>query len=223
MRSASRWQAGRGELVLLVETGFVPPLGQVRFDFPVFRHTDYADRDRWGWSLYGHQGDYGAWSAGREIEYWISVAAPELQDQAAPPYAGVRASVGTGAVHAVGTKASDLGRAARVTFDAEKPTIFVRTILRGLAKYLASRGAAEAGKGLGQLVNLLGAVTERADTRSWLTLPGQIHVLRLPLPPGTHDVTVELLGADGRVAAERTLTGLTVRPGSWTFESRRVF
>ena len=73
------------------------------------------------------------------------------------------------------------------------------------------------------LANLLGAVTERADTRSWLTLPGQVHVVRLALPAGTHDVRLELLGADGRVAAERTLDGVVVRPGGWTFESRRVF
>ena len=84
-----------------------------------------------------------------------------------------------------------------MSFDAEKPTIFFRTILRGLTKYLASRGAEKVGgKGLGLLANLLGAVTERADTRSWLTLPGQVHVLRLHLPPGRHDVKLELLGAD---------------------------
>jgi uncharacterized protein len=223
LRSASRWPAGRGELVLVVETGFVPPLGQVRFDFPVFKQTDYQDRDGWGWSLYGHRDDYAAWSTGREIEYWVSVAAPELQDDAPPPYVAVRASAGTAASHAAGARVSDLRRAARVTFDAEKPTIFFRTILRGLAKYLASRGAAGAGKGVGQLVNLLGAVTERADTRSWLTLPGQIHVLRFSLPPGPHDVKLELLGPDGRVAAERTLENVVVRPGGWTFESRRVF
>lgn len=223
LRAASRRRPGEGELVLLVETGFVPPLGQVRVDFPVFRHADYDDRDSWAWSLYGHRGDYAAWSAGREIEYWVSVAAPELEDDAPPPYAGVRGDAGTAGGHATGVRAGNLVRAARVTFDAEKPTIFFRTILRGLAKYLASRGAASAGKGVGQLVNLLGAVTERADTRSWLTLPGRIEVLRFALPAGAHDVKLELLGPDGRVAAERTLPGVVVRPGGWTFESRRVF
>jgi hypothetical protein len=36
-------------------------------------------------------------------------------------------------------------------------------------------------------------------------------------------VRLELLGTDGRVAAERVLTGVVVKPGQWTFESRRVF
>lgn len=224
LRAGSRWTPGRGELVLLVETGYVPPLAQVRFDFPVFRRESYDDRDRWGWSLYNGYGRYGTWSAGRDIEYWISVAAPELKDDARPPYAGVRASVGTAGGNAVGARVANLARSARVTFDAEKPTIFFRTILRGLTKYLATRGAEKAaGKGAGVLANLLGAVTERADTRSWLTLPGQVHVVRLSLPPGAHDVRLELLGADGRVAAERTLGGIVVKPGQWTFESRRIF
>ena len=184
----------------------------------------YDDHDQWGWSLYNGYGNYQAYSSGREIEYWISVAAPELRDDTPPAYAGVRASAGTAGGNAVGARAAHSGRAARVTFDAEKPTIFFRTILRGLTKYLAARGAEEAGgKNVGLLVNLFGAFTERADTRSWLTLPGRIHVLRFPLPPGTHDVKVELLAADGRVAAEQTVTGVVVRPGEWTFESRRVF
>ena len=39
----------------------------------------------------------------------------------------------------------------------------------------------------------------RADTRSWLTLPANIQMARLALPPGDYDVTVELLGADDQV------------------------
>ena len=223
LRAGARWTAGHGELVLLVETGRVPQLGQVRVDFPVFKGEDHADRDRWGWSLYDGYGR-GGWGDEREVEYWVSVAAPELHDEAPPPYAGARASAVTAARHAAGARAANLARAARVSFDAEKPTIFFRSILRGLTKYLASRGAEKAGgKGLGLLANLLGAATEQADTRSWLTLPAQVHVLRLHLPAGRHDVKLELLDADGRVAAEQVLTGIMVTPGGWTFESRRVF
>ncbi|MBM4130622.1 hypothetical protein FJ250_06285 [bacterium] len=223
LRRSAAWAPGHGELVLLVETGSVPELGQVRIDFPVFKGEDHRDRERWGWSLYdGHR--HRSWGRDREVEYWVSVAAPELHDEAPPPYAGARASAGIAGGNAIGARAANLQRAARVAFDAEKPTIFFRAILRGLTKYLAARGAEKAaGKGAGILANLLGAVTEQADTRSWLTLPGQVHVLRLHLPPGRHDVRLELLGRDGRVAAEQVLDGIVVQPGQWTFESRRVF
>ena len=44
------------------------------------------------------------------------------------------------------------------------------------------------------MVGLLGAVvsvaTEAADLRSWTTLPAEIGVARLALPPGRHDVLV---------------------------------
>ncbi len=223
LRKSSRPGAGTGELVLLVETGYVPPFAQERFDFPVFKGQDDADRERWGWSLWDGRDRWHAAGSGSEVEYWVAVAAPALLDDSAPPYAGVRVSAGTAAGNAVGTRAVDLGRAARVTFEAEKPTIMVRTIARGLAKYLATRGAGKLGKGAGFLANLLGAATEAADTRSWLTLPRQVHVVRLTLPAGVRDLRLELLDAQGRVAAEQVVAGVRVRPGEWTFVSRRVF
>jgi len=36
--------------------------------------------------------------------------------------------------------------------------------------------------------------TERADLRSWSTLPQTIEVLRIPVQPGVHDLTVNLPG-----------------------------
>ena len=223
LRAAGRGQAGAGELVLMVETGYVPPFTQERIDFPVFKGQDDEDHERWGWSLWDGRDRWHAAGAGREVEYWVSVAAPALQDQSIAPYTGVRVSAGTTRGYAVGSRAVDLGRAARVTFDAEKPTIMVRTIARGLTKYLATRSAGKLGKGAGFLANLLGAATEAADTRSWLTLPRQVHVVRLALPPGRHDLRLELLGADGRVAREVNLDGVVVRPGAWTFASQRIF
>ncbi len=83
-------------------------------------------------------------------------------------------------------RVENLARQARLTFDAEKPTIFFKTILRGLTKYLASKGAEKAGgQWAGLAANIFGAVTESADTRSWLTLPEHVHLARLSLPPGT--------------------------------------
>lgn len=224
LRERSRWRPGYGELVLVVETGQVPQLAQVRVDLPVFKGEDDRDRERWGWSLYDRRGRRTARVEDREIEYWLSVAAPELADDAPPPFAGARGSAGVGGGYAAAALAADLGRSARVSFDAEKPTLFFRSIMRALTKYLATRGAEKAGgKGLGVIANILGAATEQADTRSWLTLPGQLRVLRFHLPPGAHDVRLELLDAEGRVAAEQVLTGLAVKPGEWTFESRRIF
>ncbi|MCK7580704.1 MAG: hypothetical protein MZV65_37080 [Chromatiales bacterium] len=46
-------------------------------------------------------------------------------------------------------------------------------------------------------------LTERADTRSWLTLPHDIQLARLPLPPGAYVVRVDFLGDGDQVIGTR--------------------
>ncbi|OPL20060.1 MAG: hypothetical protein AVO35_00980 [Candidatus Aegiribacteria sp. MLS_C] len=47
----------------------------------------------------------------------------------------------------------------------------------------------------GLVLSIFGAATEQADLRAWLTLPSQIYVARIALPAGEHPVNVSL---DGR-------------------------
>jgi hypothetical protein len=222
-RDAVRWQQGRGEVVLFLEAGFVAHKTQVRFDFPIFSGEAYDDPDYWAWELYYGMGNFHAMTSGQKVEYWVSVAAPELQDRPGG-IGGARISAGTAAGNAVTTVVSDLSREARITFDAEKPSIFFKTILRGLTKYLASRGAEKATGQVGKWVaNIFGAATERADTRSWLTLPENIHLGRLSLEPGVYDLRVDILDRQGRVLNTQSIPGVEVRAGDWTFVSRRIF
>ena len=89
-----------------------------------------------------------------------------------------------------------------------------RDLARAVARVAAKAGVSEAGEelmeeitgeengcaaqGFGALLSLLGAATEQADLRGWLTLPARIHVARIVLPRGTHDVAVS---RDGRPVA----------------------
>ncbi len=50
------------------------------------------------------------------------------------------------------------------------------------------------GSGVGLILSIIGAVTEQADLRAWLTLPAQIQMSRLQVPPGTWPVTVRING-----------------------------
>ena len=220
---AVRWQPGTGEVVLFLEEGFVSARTQVRFDFPIFASEAYEDGDYWAWQIYAGLGNMQALVAGRKIEYWVSVAAPEMQDT--PGRLGsVRVTAGTAGGHARGYRAENLSRSARITFDAEKPTILFKTILRGLTKYLASREAKKAGGDWAGLVaNIFGAATESADTRSWLTLPADVHLVRLSLPAGVHDLQVEMVDREGRSLGTRTIGDVEVVGGDWIFVSRRLF
>ncbi len=107
----------------------------------------------------------------------------------------------------------DVDAIARHSLDARMAAITARTLVRAAAKIMASKKARrEAGNRnnsndaplglLGALaVQVAAVVTERADTRSWLTLPRNIQLARLPLPPGSYTIKVELLGTDGQIMA----------------------
>ena len=216
------WQAGHGEIVFFLEAGFVAHKTQVRFDFPIFEGEAYSDSDYWAWQMYAGMGNMQALVRGRRIEYLVSVAAPELQDPVGD-IGGARITAGVSGDHTVTHQVANLSREARITFDSEKPTIFFKTIARGLTKYLASREIKKQSDLAGALANLFGAATESADTRSWLTIPENVHLARLSLPAGTYDLKVDILDRRGQFLHSETIAGVVVEAGGWTFLSRRIF
>ncbi len=216
------WSAGRGEVVFLLETGFVAQKTQVRLDFPIFEKAAYEDDDYWAWEIYAGLGNMQAFVGGRKVEYWVSVAAPRLED-GPDPIGGARVSAGLSGDKVLTSHVANLDRQARVTFEAEKPSIFFKTIARGLTKYLATRSLKKESAVAGALANIFGAVTETADTRSWLTLPAGVHVARLSLPPGVYQLNVEILDRQGRPLMSQQLPEVEVEAGRWTFVNQRVF
>jgi uncharacterized protein len=74
------------------------------------------------------------------------------------------------------------------------------------------------------LADLLGVLTfellkavDKADTRSWLTLPASLQVARVRLPAGTHTVEVRFLDAGGNPTGHHAeFSGVPVRPGRIT-------
>jgi len=221
LRSTDR-AVGTGEVVVFLESGYVSHKTEIRFDMPIFESGTY-DSDYWAWELYGGMGDMHALVEGRSVEYWVSVAAPAMQDRKGP-FKSVRVRSERDGPGVEGYRIENLSRHARITFDAEKPSIFVKTMLRGAAKYGAAEGAEEAGGEIAKLlVNIFGSVTESADTRSWLTLPADVFMVRMTLPAGVHNLTAEMTDRQGRPLGRLYIPGVEVAAGDWTFVSRRVF
>jgi len=71
----------------------------------------------------------------------------------------------------------------------------------------------------GLAINLAAVLTERADTRSWFTLPGEIHLARLSLPPGDYSVRIELHGRDQEVLDSSEIK-VSLRKGEKKYVSR---
>jgi hypothetical protein len=124
----------------------------------------------------------------------------------------------------------NLSNAVARDFDGERSAILTRTILRGVTKAVVTRSIERApgedaegvGRLLGALVNLGTALLEQADTRSWQLLPNQVRMIRLQLPPGEHEIAVEVRGTTG--APERIdLGSVQVTPGGMEFLSTRIW
>ncbi len=61
------------------------------------------------------------------------------------------------------------------------------------------------------------AATEIADTRGWATLPSQIRMARLRVPPGRHDVTVLFKNAAGAAVATKVFQGVPISGSKRTY------
>jgi uncharacterized protein len=121
----------------------------------------------------------------------------------------------------------DIDAIARASLDARMPAITARSIARAIAKSALQESVDRAGNNgsndvAAQLISSLvvrvaTAATERADTRSWLTLPSDIHMARLSLPPGSYDVTVDLLGANDRLIETQVFRQVSIHDSRKTY------
>jgi len=117
----------------------------------------------------------------------------------------------------------DIDRIAEGTLEARMPAITARALARMVAKDVLARNAGNRGGNaqdlLGVAVNIANTLTERADTRSWFTLPGQIQLARIALPPGQYTARVDLVGSTGQVFHTEDVR-ITLREGEKTYISR---
>ncbi len=212
---------GQGEILLLVELGFVPRLVEATLNVPILK-TDSQDRDR-AWVVaqdaYGRRYAHGLREV--EIAYWLKIAYPVLE--AAGPSIGDVTVAYDGKVREMVT-VSDIAFNAAQDFRDREKSIVVRTIARALLKYLSKQGAEkEVGWFAGLLVNLFGVATERADTRSWRSLPREIALARFPVAAGVHDILVEAHDANGDVRERVTLTDVEVSEGATRWVTYRLY
>lgn len=106
-----------------------------------------------------------------------------------------------GSVHA--ELAEDIDAVAVAALERQEPAILSRAIARAAIKHEVSKAFDRNNELIGFMVNVAGVVSERADTRSWSTLPNRIYVARVPLPAGDHVVELELRDRSGRVESTK--------------------
>lgn len=130
-----------------------------------------------------------AWSIEGEGGLLLRVPYPEFEQGY---YALKNSEVDAGAGHYEGVVVENVSAIARKTLNERIAAIKGRAVARMLAKAGASAAAGVAvarqtnDPALGALTavftNMLLGLTERADTRSWLTLPAQVQMVRVSMP-----------------------------------------
>ncbi|UCZ57079.1 hypothetical protein LGV61_02040 [Desulfurispirillum indicum] len=141
----------------------------------------------------------------------ISLPTYEARPRAAH---GVRLRTGQPPMMVSAERAHDINAVALNTLQAKMGAITARAIARMVAKDQTVKEVQEqAGPLAGFIANIASIATETADTRSWLTLPQEIHMVRLSLPAGEHELQLEILGAFGQVVDSLRLESVTVEAG----------
>ncbi len=107
-----------------------------------------------------------------------------------------------------------------------------RAVARAALKFAfakaAERGVTQAtenedlGRLVGFIARLAGSVTEQVDTRSWRTLPDEIQLARVRVPPGTYELHVRHVGRNGRVLDEKMLPSVEIVAGELKILSHRT-
>ena len=91
----------------------------------------------------------------------------------------------------------DIDALARYSLKESMPGIMARAAARALVKYNTQQTASDADGLAGLIMTITNLVTERADTRSWGTLPQEIQLQRIRLPVGSHQMKLQLFNAAG--------------------------
>jgi hypothetical protein len=89
-------------------------------------------------------------------------------------------------------KIEDINQIAFKCLDERMNEEFAKALLRVALKKVAEQELRKKDKTLGAVVGVINALTEKADTRNWQTLPHEVYYSRLPLKTGRNKMTLNL-------------------------------
>lgn len=167
----------------------------------------------------------------------VRVALPKLVPQkTAVDYSQVSLSGPAGPIQTRTQLADNLTATAEKALKDRFTALAVKAVARAASKFALAEGAAHGAREMGGrndegalaaflvgfLFKSLAVATEEADKRSWRTLPDEIHIARLWLPPGDYTLRVRPIGVAGGGTDRDSSHALTLRPGETRIVIERV-
>lgn len=96
------------------------------------------------------------------------------------------------------------------------------SLLRLATKKAAEYAARDQNQNVGSLVGIVNAITEKADTRNWQTLPNTISYSRISLPPGAQEIKLNVRSFDNKIIKEQKFN-FVITKGKTTFQTYQNF
>ncbi len=96
---------------------------------------------------------------------------------------------------------------------------FAVSLLRVALKKAAEYSAREKNEDFGAILGLVNALTEKADTRNWQTIPHSIYYTRVPVNAGENEVTLELNSHKGNIPSQKHSFTFDIKKGKTFFHS----
>ncbi|MEK6782153.1 MAG: hypothetical protein AABY93_10625 [Bacteroidota bacterium] len=111
----------------------------------------------------------------------------------------------------------DINRIAFKTLQERMTLEFSKALIRVAMKKATEYEVKKADKTLGSVIGLINAITEKADTRNWQTLPHSIYYCRIPLAEGSNPIRLTIQNDKG-VSTEYDFT-YVVKKGETLFHT----
>lgn len=194
--------ADSATVVVLIESGFVAHRVDQQILVPI------SDND-------GRMQRSPARNAGR----WVRIGWPALR-RTAMPTAQVAMVVNDVRIEPTG-HAGDVSMAIEEDLRRAKPAMVARMAARAAARTAVTRVLDDDHQWIGSVINLAGNMVERADTRSWQLLPGNVRTVKITVPAGTHDPVLQIGDAFERITI--ALPRVHATAGSVTVLDARVW
>ena len=111
----------------------------------------------------------------------------------------------------------DINRIAFKTLQERMTLEFSKALIRVAMKKVTEYEVKKSDKTLGSVIGLINAITEKADTRNWQTLPHSIYYCRIPLAEGTNSIRLSIQN-DRVVSSDYEFT-YTIKKGETLFHT----
>lgn len=104
-------------------------------------------------------------------------------------------------------------RINRIRLKATTRSVFKALLVHQTTKKVTAQSGELGGLILGKIAEAAASMTEVADKRSWRTLPDEIYLTRISVPPGEYQVAPQFIGQQGKIIDTPPGRRITIRSG----------